>query len=317
MKVFSVIGMIGLGLALFVGIAGAQTSTIATTTTATTTTSTTSTVATTTPTSTTPTSTVATSTASSTPSSTVPSVFHVMIMKHLCNANVKNLEDFTALASGLTPPQAIANAVFNCPTTGLPGNDAATGTLAAPRSTFDFSVSSNGATKMLAANGSFAQGKLCENAINFDFNKDGSVSSSTCLDTSNYDISVSTSSPAITVMETKPPAGYAFGALRFTPSEIDGNNDATDLVSINSTGTINLNMASDTDGSVMLHIYNFLTSTTTSTSTTSTRRHQRQRQRPHRLRRQRQHRHQRQQQRQAQRRAPAARLQRQPQRLRS
>ncbi|MEQ1848247.1 MAG: hypothetical protein ABL983_22025, partial [Nitrospira sp.] len=107
-----------------------------------------------------------------------------------------------------------------------------------------------------------------ESDINKDVDGNGSVASSTCLDISHYDMHINASSSLITVAETINPTGYHFGALRFTPNSLSSNNDSATLVGASTTGgIINLDMATDTDKMVMLHIYNFLDATSTGTTT--------------------------------------------------
>ncbi len=200
--------------------------------------------------------------------------YHVMVMKHLCNSNIHNLTDFQNLETGKAPVAALANTVLNCPTTGLVGDAAAVGAVSSPRMTYNFQVK-NGTTTQTLQNGTFMSHKLCESDINLDVNNDGSISTSTCLDISHYDIAVHTmaSSSMISVTENQPPQGFHFGTIRFTPNALSANNDSQSLVSTDvNTGVINLNVAQDTDGVVMLHIYNFqnaTTSTTTGTGGTS------------------------------------------------
>ena len=49
-----------------------------------------------------------------------------------------------------------------------------------------------------------------------------------------------------------------FGTMLFTPSELDGNNDANTLGSVDvPSATIVLDTTADEDAMLMLHIYNF------------------------------------------------------------
>lgn len=197
----------------------------------------------------------------------------IQIMTHLCNTNIKNVQDFQALEAGRSPVAALANTVLNCPTTGLPGNAAVANTVASPRSTYDFQVlGKNGNTQTLAANGMFMSHKLCESDLNLDVNGDGTISSSTCLDISHYEVSnVMTDSGRVRVVENMPPSGFHFGTLRFTPPALDGNNDASSLRDTDpATGTILLDATNDTDKTIMLHVYNFVDASSTGSTTGST-----------------------------------------------
>ncbi len=203
------------------------------------------------------TSTMSTSTQSSgttTSSSTMPMTYHITIMKHLCS-NITSLPDFLSLEAGKGPIAALASTVLNCPTTGLLGNEAMAGTVSSPRTNYSFQVM-NGTTTKTLTDGTFMSHKICESNVNLDVNMDGTISSSTCLDISDYDIPLTHagSSTIITVTENMQPTGFHFGTIRFTPPTLIPNNDAQNLVSLNaSSSTITLDMKNDTDGMVMLH----------------------------------------------------------------
>jgi hypothetical protein len=138
-------------------------------------------------------------------------------------------------------------------------------TVASPRTSYDFQVMGNGTTQTLGANGSFMPHKICESDINVDVNHDGMISSTTCLDISHYEIPnvMSTSGSVINVTENAPPAGFHFGALRFTPPALINNNDAGSLRGIDPvTGSVQLDTANDTDHVVMMHVYDFVNTST-------------------------------------------------------
>jgi hypothetical protein len=146
-------------------------------------------------------------------------------------------------------------------------------TVASPRMPYEFTLKGdNGmASSTLTHDGMFATGKLCESDINKDVDGNGTISSSTCLDISHYDMHVIATSSLISVTENIPPTGFHFGALRFTPPSLTPNNDKDSLVNIDtSAGVINLDIAKDTDKMIMLHIYNFHDATTTPTPPTPT-----------------------------------------------
>lgn len=212
-----------------------------------------------------------TTTATSTPMTTSPgsSTYKVMIMTHLCNSSIKDWNDFENMESGRNPVENIARDVLACPTTGLSTSVPVAGSIASPRSNYDFSVTSDAQTQTLSTNGMFEPVKICESDVNLDLDGNGTIATSTCLDISDYMIPVNTSSASSTilrVMETQSPAGYHFGALRFTPVAIDGNNDSEDIAYVNPIhGEIDLNMVPDKDGMIMLHVYQFQNGTSTST----------------------------------------------------
>ena len=204
--------------------------------------------------------------------SVASTTYHVMIMKHLCGSNITSLQDFQNLETGKAPIAALANTVLNCPTTGLVGNDAVSNTVASARKDYGFSVSSGSTTKSLT-DGTFMSHKLCESDINLDVLMDGIISSSTCLDISHYDIPITknSSSTLVNITENMQPTGFHFGTIRFTPNDLSPNNDAQNLVGIHATsGTVMLDMKNDTDGMVMLHIYDFKNATSTETTSATT-----------------------------------------------
>ncbi len=190
--------------------------------------------------------------------------YTVHVMKHLCNPNIKNIQDFEALEAGRTPVAALANTVLNCPTTGLVGDAAVAGTVASPRTTYNFTVKGKNQSTMSMQDQDFMAHKLCESDIGVDVDANGAIASTTCLDISHYEFMVLADDGRIDVRETMPPSGFKFGTVRFTPTVLNGNNDQDALVSTNtSQGLLKLNMTNDTDGSIMLHVYNFRTNATT------------------------------------------------------
>ena len=203
-----------------------------------------------------------------------PGTYQVMIMTHLCNSSIKNTADFNNMENGKSPILNLGDDVLACPTTGLVSSTPVAGAIAASRTTYDFSVTSDTQTQTLAGNGTFTPVKACESDLGLDLNGDGVISSTTCLDVSHYMIPITTSSGSSTilkVLETQAPAGYHFGILRFTPVALDGNNDSQDLTNIDpSNGEIDLNAVPDTDGMIMLHVYQFLNTTTGSGGTGTT-----------------------------------------------
>jgi hypothetical protein len=184
------------------------------------------------------------------------------VMTHLCNPSVKNAADFRALTNGLSPLAGFANQVLNCPTTVLTKNAPVAGSVTNPQTTFDYSVTGeHSATNMLSAS-MFHPEQICETDLNVDVNHDGVISSSTCLDSSEYHFNtVNADNGKVTVQETAPPSGWHYGALLFTPVQVDGNNDPQSLLSVDDVkGLIQLDTTNDTDKIITLHVYDFANS---------------------------------------------------------
>ena len=69
---------------------------------------------------------------------------------------------------------------------------------------------------------------------------------------------VKTEHGKVDVTEINPPAGFHFGALRFTPPALDGNNDQQSFLATDDVkGLIKLDVSNDKDKMIMLHVYNF------------------------------------------------------------
>ena len=178
----------------------------------------------------------------------------IMVMKHFCDPKIQSEADFEAVeAMGAgNPVHALAFTVLNCPAGVNPG-DATSDGIKADAIDFTFTVDSS-AGAATASDDSTA-GKLCETDVKLDANGDGQQTDDVCLDISHY-MYTGVSAGDVTVTESAPPAGYRFGTLRFTPTEIDGNNDKESLVSAGN-GVIKLDTAGDEDNAIMLHVYNF------------------------------------------------------------
>jgi hypothetical protein len=179
----------------------------------------------------------------------------VMVMKHACNPDVKNLDDFNAIKESADGPvAALAATVLACPTIVNPGDDTSDG-VKGDAVSFAFTLEDAEGTHELPASTSPA--KLCETDLGLDADGDGEISEDVCLDTTHY-VFEGVTNGEVHITETEPPAGHRFGELLFTPSVIDGNNDADSLVSIDrDAGVIHLDTTADEDGMIMLHVYNF------------------------------------------------------------
>lgn len=182
----------------------------------------------------------------------------VMIMKHNC-ADVTTMAEFEDVearaATNPTTPEAAfgptVETVLECPTVVLPGDEQTADTVAGGESTFEFTVADASGTATLSTDGAFAATAACETDVEYDADRSGELDEGVCLDLSHYEFEVSADGQ-ITITETAAPAGFAFGALRFTP----GSGDDASLVSAGE-GVIVLDASADEDGMIMLHVYNF------------------------------------------------------------
>ncbi len=206
---------------------------------------------------------------STTTGSVATTTYSIMIMKHLCNSNITNLNDFLNLGAGQTYYRKFLNSELNCPTSAIPGDVAPSGSITGPRTNFDFQVqNTNGTTtQTLKNNGTYIPNKICESSIGVDIDLNGTIASSTCLDASSYELNLTSTSSQVTVNETNPSPNSHFGAVLFTPDQIAPNNDDQDLIGTTSSGVMNFNLASDTDKMIMLHVFNIQNATTTATTT--------------------------------------------------
>lgn len=196
----------------------------------------------------------------------------VIVMQHLCNADIQSEADFQAVedagAGGQeggegTLPGLVAT-VLACPTVFLP-SDTGTGGIAADPTEFNYTVvDSAGASYGLQADGQFMAAELCESDINLDANGNGEIESDVCLDVSMYGFAP-TAEGAVTVTQTAAPGNSRFGTLRLTPASTD------EMAVVSATqGVIELDTTQDTqvedpplplaeynDDVIVLHVYNF------------------------------------------------------------
>ncbi|MES2471182.1 MAG: hypothetical protein V4526_03045 [Patescibacteria group bacterium] len=193
---------------------------------------------------------------------TATSSVSIHIAKHQCNENINSVSDFEDLEEGRSAVSAFANVLANCPVTGLSGDEPTSGSVSASRSTFNFNVENTQGQDYDLDDADFMQDVICEDDINTDIDGTGGISSDTCYDQSHYvidDIDIQDGNQLIEITETQAGEGRRFGAVRFTPNAVSANTDANALVSVNeSLGRVRLNLANDTNGEVMLHVYNFV-----------------------------------------------------------
>lgn len=194
----------------------------------------------------------------------------LMIMKHACTEEpVKNQADFDAIVAKANGDEvtALALTVLACPTIVLTDDgDAQTDGVKNDPVDFDFTVTDSGGFEQTLADAEFVPQKLCETDIDRDANGDGNKTADVCLDTSHYmfsDLAVGD----VTVVENSPPNGWKFGTMLLTPKALQpsGDDAASGADFDAASSTVTLDLAGDTDNSVMLHIYNFEKSPATDT----------------------------------------------------
>jgi hypothetical protein len=164
----------------------------------------------------------------------------LMLMKHFCPATISK-QDFESMS--------FAQKEAACPTVVMPGDTPTPGAISGGQKDFSFSLNSNsnwnGNSNM---SGMFMQEKVCEDKLGLDANKDGQISSSTCLDASHYDYS-GIGGSNITVTEDTPDNSSIVDVVATTPS----------LAIINAVQSFTNNsivVNAQNNQGVMLHIFN-------------------------------------------------------------
>ena len=181
----------------------------------------------------------------------------VMVMQHVCRStDIQTESDIVSIEERGDGGEvgAAARRIMACPAVSLPGDRPSRG-LAGKPVRFDYRVTGADGRSQTLADARHARATLCELDIAFDANGDGRWSEDFCLDNSHY-IFENVAMGPVTIRQRVPPRGTRFGALRFTPVELGGNNDRDTLEGY-AGGRINLNLSADRDRMVMLHIYNF------------------------------------------------------------
>jgi hypothetical protein len=197
----------------------------------------------------------------------------VVVMQHLCNADIQSEADFVAAenegaggqAGGEGTLPGLVATVLACPTVFLP-DDTGTGGIAADPTDFEYTVEdAEGASYDLSSDGMFMPMQLCEADIALDANGNGEVEDDVCLDVSMYMFSP-VAEGDVTVTQTSAPGDTRFGTIRFTPASTD------DLALLSATGgVIEFDTTADTqvaepplpldeynDDVVVAHVYNFV-----------------------------------------------------------
>ncbi|HEX7196061.1 MAG TPA: hypothetical protein VF364_04405 [Candidatus Limnocylindria bacterium] len=153
----------------------------------------------------------------------------VIVMKHLCNADIQSEEDFVAVedagaggeAGGEGTLPGLVATVLACPAIVTTADAPTDGAIAAEPTDFDFTVTdAEGAEYSLSADGEFMQAALCESDIQLDADGNGEIAEDVCLDVSMYAF-MPVAEGQVTVTETTAPGDSRFGTVRFTPASTD------------------------------------------------------------------------------------------------
>jgi hypothetical protein len=180
----------------------------------------------------------------------------VMIMQHDCvSPMIQTESEILAIEQRERGNvAAMMRRVIACPTVSRPG-DRPTNGLTGDPGWFDYRITdADGRTKTLAA-ARYERAMLCELDVAFDIDGDSRWTDGVCLDVSHYVVG-GLAMGQVTIEQIRPPSRTRFGVVRFTPTELDHNNDRQSLKRV--TGrTIKLDIGLDADASVMLHVYNF------------------------------------------------------------
>jgi hypothetical protein len=201
-----------------------------------------------------------------------PATGMLMIMKHYCNADdsnpdttvdVRSEEEFMEVEAGGMgdPVVAVALTVLACPVERLPGDEPVSDTIAHFEEEFDFLVTDSTGAEFTLADATFTNLHACE----ADDGRsplvlgevDGDAGTNVCVDFSFYGID-GVAEGEVTVTETFHEGEHEFGTVRFTPAEVDPDDDSRTLLGFNrETSTVNIDTSLDDDEMAMLHIYNF------------------------------------------------------------
>lgn len=196
----------------------------------------------------------------------------VMLMKHYCNADdsnpettvdIRSEEEFMAVEAqgGGDPVVAVALTVLACPVERLPGDMPVADTIAHFEEEFDFSVTDELGNEFTLADSTFTQLHACEqdraDGPLVIGEVDGDEGTNVCVDFSFYAIE-GVAEGEVTVVETFHEGEHEFGTVRFTPAELDPDDDSRTLLGFDRpSSTVRVDTSLDGDGMVMLHVYNF------------------------------------------------------------
>lgn len=196
----------------------------------------------------------------------------IMLMKHYCNADdsnpdttvdVRSEEEFMAVEAGGgdDPVVAVALTVLACPVERLPGDEPVADTIAHFEEEFDFTVTDELGNEFTLADSTFTQLHACEQDRSDGplviGEVDGDPETNVCVDFSFYAIE-GVAEGEVTVVETFHEGEHEFGTVRFTPAELDPDDDSRTLLGFDrETSTVRIDTSLDGDAMVMLHVYNF------------------------------------------------------------
>ncbi|MDQ4035154.1 MAG: CHRD domain-containing protein [Chloroflexota bacterium] len=213
----------------------------------------------------------------------------LMIMKHYCNADdsnpettvdVRSEEEFMEVEAGGggNPVIAVALTILACPVERLPGDEPAPDSIAHFEEEFDFLVTDSTGATFTLADATFNQALVCEQDKEVASGPDpivigevdGDEATNVCVDFSFYSID-GVAEGEVTVTETFHEGEHEFGTVRFTPAELDPDDDSRTLIGFDrETSTVVVDTSLDDDGMTMLHIYNFDTAAAAPAPTAST-----------------------------------------------
>lgn len=201
-----------------------------------------------------------------------PATGMLMIMKHYCNADdsnpettvdVRSEEEFMEVEAGGggDPVIAVALTILACPVERLPGDEPVADTIAHFEEEFDFDVTDSTGATFTLADAAFTQAHACEqeraDGPIVIGEVDGDESTNVCVDFSFYSIE-GVAEGEVTVTETFHEGEHEFGTVRFTPAELDPDDDSRTLLGFDrETSTVVVDTSLDGDDMTMLHIYNF------------------------------------------------------------
>ena len=201
-----------------------------------------------------------------------PATGMIMIMKHYCNADdsnpettvdVRSEEEFMEVEAGGggDPVIAVALTILACPVERQPGDEAVADTIAHFEEDFEFLVTDSAGATFTLDDATFTQAHVCEQERDDGpiviGEVDGDEGTNVCVDFSFYSID-GVAEGEVTVTETFHEGEHEFGTVRFTPAELDPDDDSRTLVGFDrETSTVVVDTSLDDDGMTMLHIYNF------------------------------------------------------------
>lgn len=178
---------------------------------------------------------------------------NVRIMKHLCPQDIQSVDDLGEIedAAGDDPVARFVATERACPVVVNPGDEPTPGAISGGNLDFSFSVRGSDNEVMDSDDAEFEQVQVCQNNVT-DSNQTNT--SPLCHDTSYY--AFDDVMKGMVEITEAPAAGTRLGWVKFTPPQLNGNNDRASFVSMNNS-MIRLNTLMDSDDEVMLHVYNF------------------------------------------------------------